>query len=428
MRYLKYIVLLGWLVAWLPLQAAQLKDLYEAEVEVADQSRALRMTAMGEAMASVLLKVSGSSHLLEEEVLKSAMADPARYVRQYRYRSEPIPLEEQQPTETGEPPATSRLMLWVGFDNSSIDNLLRRYGFPVWSAARPATLVWLAVEEGKRRVLVGANDRGRVREVLDKEAERRAIPLRFPLLDLTDQSAVRPIDVWGGFIDNIEAASLRYEPQAVLVGKLYATGSEWEVQWTLRYQGEQHQWRHRAEDVDAVIASGVGGSSDYLSARFAESSHFGTDQLALRIEAVDGMNDFRRVNDYLLSLHGVDAVVLRRVDATSSSFIVHIEGAQETVLQAIERGDVLVKVEQPLEPELPVYSPEPQRAPAPAGESPTGNIAVNGPAANEMPPEASQQGVEHAVTEEEKLMEETEQLLEQPETVPVQELVYRLLS
>ncbi len=399
--------LCGWLFIWgLPAQAAQLEGLYEAEVELADQGRATRATAMAEAMAAVLLKVSGSAAVLSEPVIKSAMEDAARYVQQYRYRNEAMPAEKRHKGKGGA--AENRLLLWVGFDSVSIDNLLRRFGFNVWGTARPSTLVWLAVDEGSRRVLVGANDQGLVREVLESEAQRRAIPLRLPLLDLTDQSKVRPVDVWGGFVDNIESASLRYETQAVLIGKLYPLGKEWEGRWTLRYQGDQYEWQQRAKDVRTVIASGVGGISDYLSQRFAASSDPGMDQLALRIEGVTTMDDFRRINDYLLSLHGVSAVTLRKTDATSSSFLVEIEGGRETVLQAITMGDMLAEVEPPpevLQPESPMElrSQSVEVSPSPVE-----------PAAGEVGSDT--------------LKEDAEVLPLQPQVVPLQELVYRLLS
>ncbi len=347
MRYLKSITLSALLFVWgLPLQAAQLEGLYEAEVAVADQGRAARAEAMSRAMADVLLKVGGSAALLEEEALKSAMASASRYVQQYRYHSEETPPEERG---RGENAAEERLLLNVSFDSTSIDSLLRRFGFTVWSAARPSTLVWLAVEEGANRVLVGANDQGLVREVLESEAQRRAIPLRLPLLDLTDQSKVRAVDVWAGFTDNIKAASTRYETQAILIGKLYPAGKGWEARWTLLYQGERHEWTYASSSVSRVIVNGVGGSADYLSHYYASSSYQGVEQLALHIDAVNGMAGFRRVNDYLRSLHGVTTVKLRRADATSASFLLEIEGGREAVLQAIHMGDLLVQVEAPIE-------------------------------------------------------------------------------
>lgn len=397
------------LIIWgLPLQAAQLTGLYEAEVEVADQGRAARATAMGEAMAAVLLKVSGNSAVLDEEVIKSAMADASRYVQQYRYRNEELPPEARKAGGAGSD--DSRLLLWVGFDSASIDSLLRRFGFNAWSAARPSTLVWLAVEEGSRRVLVGANDQGLVREVLDSEAQRRGLPVRLPLLDLTDQSKVRAIDVWGGFVDNIEAASSRYEAQAILTGKLYAVGKSWEARWTLHYQGEQHQWQHSGRDVREVVASGVGGTADYLAQQVAAGSFFGMDQLVLRIEDVSTMEAYRRVNDYLLSLPGVTAVTLRRTAANSSSFIVDFEGGRESVLQAITLGDLLVKVAMP---------------------APQSSFNPGYPAQPALPPGAATPQVAGSVTEQpmegDGLTDETAAGVQQPQVIPLEELVYRLL-
>lgn len=417
MRYLKGLLLLGLLSGWgVSAQAAQVVGMYETEVAVADQGPAARASGMAEAMAAVLLKVSGSSAILGEAVMQSAMADAARYVQQYRYRSEEIPTAERK-TAAGAAAPQSRLWLWVGFDSASIDNLLRRFGFQVWSAARPTTLVWLAVEDGSRRVLVGANDQGLVREVLEAEARRHAIPLRLPLLDLADQARVRPVDVWGGFIDNIEAASQRYEPQALLLGRLYQAAGGWEARWTLRYQGEEHQWQPRAAEVSAVIAAGVGGTSDYLSRRFAESSYLGGNELALRIEGITGMNDFRRAHDYLLSLQGVAAITLRQVDATSSHFLLTIEGGRESVLQAISLGEVLVKVATP-PPEarsLPAAGIRVREVPFP--QAPERPMGYAGPAPDEAPvadgaPAAS------AVQEAQP---------QSPLVVPLQELVYRLL-
>ena len=435
MRYLKYITLCALLLIWgLPAQAVQLKGLYEAEVELTDQALSTRATAMGEAMAAVLLKVSGSAAVLSEPVIKSAMKNASRYVQQFRYRNEAIPAEKREKPKGGEPAAEERLLLWVGFDSASIDNLLRRFGFNVWSAARPGTLVWLAVEEGSRRVLVGANDRGLVRDVLESEAQRRAIPLRLPLLDLTDQSKVRAVDVWGGFVDNIEAASLRYETQAVLIGKLYQLGKEWEARWTLRYQGDQYEWQQRTKNVSTVIASGVGGTSDYLSQRFAASSYLGLDQLALRIEGVATMQDFRRINDYLLSLHGVSAVTLRKTEASASSFLVEIEGGRETVLQAIAMGDMLAEVEPPpevLQPEAPLeLQPEPvEVAPSPVEPAePVEPIepTVEPSSAEPVTPAVADDAA--PTLESDTLTDDAEELPPQPQVIPLQELVYRLLS
>jgi len=324
------------------LQAAPPMGMYEAEIELADQGRESRNEAMQEALGKVLLKVSGRTEVLEDEALRAEMANARRYVQQYRYRSESSPTGERSESSTG-----TKLFLHVSFDRGSVDGLLQRLGFTVWSAARPVTLAWLAVDDEKQRQLVGANDRGLVREVVEVMAESRAIPVKLPLLDLTDQSRVRAVDVWGGFTDNIESASARYESEAILIGKLYPVGSMWEAHWTLLYQGGRHEWDYSHRKVSEVIANGVSGTADYLASYFISTSHQRAEQLLFHVSDVTGMAGFRRVKDYLSSLHGVKLVTLTRADANSADFMLNIVGGWDAVLHAIQMGDVLAEATRP---------------------------------------------------------------------------------
>ena len=411
MRYLKIFTLCGLFLWAASLPAAQVSGLYEAEVEVADQGTEVRGSAMRDAMAAVLIKVSGSTSVPQEEVLQEAMADAARYVRQYRYRN------DTTAASTGQ----NRLLLWVSFDSNSIDTLLRRFGFSVWGGARPDTLIWLAVEDGSRRVLVGANDQGLVRELLDAESQRRAIPIRLPLLDLKDQSRVRAVDVWGGFVDNIETASQRYEAPAVLIGKLYRMGKGWTGRWILRYQGEQHEWREEGTQVNQVIASGIDGTSDRLAQYYAASNHLGIEQLVLRIEGVASMNDFRRVSDYLHSLHGVQTVTLRRIDANSSSFLLVTEGNLASVLQVIAMGDTLMEVKQPVS----AVVPTPAWRTEPAGAARVVPVtAPYQPAADTVADTGQDERSPGAAP---GLQDGIASLEASPQPAPLQEHVYRLL-
>ena len=59
-----------------------------------------------------------------------------------------------------------------------------------------------------------------VREQIVAAADERGLPIAWPLLDLQDLNAVTCTDVWGGFEDEIVAASARYRSDAVLIGKV----------------------------------------------------------------------------------------------------------------------------------------------------------------------------------------------------------------
>lgn len=346
------------------LQAVESQGLYRAEVEVPDQGAEARGAGMQQAMGEVLLKVSGTGQVLLDEALVEATASAARYAQQYRYRSEAIPEEERKPDEEGRV-AEERLLLAVRFDRQSVDELLRSHGYTVWGAARPSTLIWLGVEQGNSRVLVGANDSGLVRALVDQEAKRRALPVKLPLLDLTDQSQVRPVDIWGDFLDTIEQASVRYSPQAILVGRLYPAGSQqWEVRWTLIHQGEVSRWRQQSEDIAMLIAGGIGQTSEQLVQSFTRSFVAGSGNMMLEVVGVESLRHYRRVKDYLSGVHGVNSVIADTVNPHQVRFNLQTEGGREAVLQTIALGDVLERLPNPEPVEVVVPQPPlPQQPP-----------------------------------------------------------------
>jgi hypothetical protein len=345
MRYLTIFPLFICLLS-LPLQAAEYKGLYEAEVEVPNQGAGARSEGMRQAMAAVLLKVSGAGRVRDDASLAEAMQQPDRYVQQYRYRSDASPQGQQSSTKGGR--QKESLLLSVRFDQRSIDELLRQSGFNVWGEARPSTLIWLGVEDGGTRVMVGANDSGRVREIIDSEAARRALPIKLPLLDMTDQGKVRPADVWGEFIDTIKKASQRYAPQAILVGRLYpVSGRRWEVRWLLDYRGEVSRWQSQSGEVAPLIAEAIDRVTDDLASHFAQGSVSGSGEVLMRVEGIRNLKDYRRVVDYLEAVHGVKQVVVDTMTPTAARLRIVAEGGMDTVLRIIALGNTLVKMEQP---------------------------------------------------------------------------------
>jgi len=331
----------------LPLQAAETRGLYEAEVAVPEQSTTARTEGMRQALSAVLLKVSGASRVTGDVSLKEALESPARYVTQYRYRSEAIPEAKQTKSADGKV-IESRLLLQVNFDQKSVDGLLRSHGYSVWGEARPATLIWLGVEDKGSRVLVGANDGGLLREVIDEESERRALPVKLPLLDLTDQSSVRTVDVWGDFLDTIKAASQRYGAQAILVGRLYPLSTRrWEARWTLDYRDQVSRWQSQSDEVAPLISEAVDRVADHLALSFAQSFVAGSGELLMRVEDVRNLKDYRRVLDYLRGVHGVKQAVAETLSADTVRFRLSTEGGSEAVLQVIALGNTLERVAQP---------------------------------------------------------------------------------
>jgi hypothetical protein len=317
---------------------AEVKGLYEAEVQVFSQKRAERATAMGSALAEVLSKVSGQRDAALAHGVATAIRRPAAFLQQYRYRA--LPDADKLVVAPGEEPQ----MVVFRFDKQAVDKLLRDNGLPVWGATRPATLVWLAVEDDGQRYLVGSDSPETIRNALERESRRRGMALVLPLLDLEDQIKLRFADVWGGFRDPVLSASARYHTEAVLMGRMQHTaGGEWRGSWTLLEGHTVQSWDTGGVLAEEVVDAGVAGVVEQLAARYAPAS--GTQQagpLALTVTAVHNLADYARVSHYLQSLQQVTSLQATRVDADQVSFALGLRGDADSLAQTIALGNVLV--------------------------------------------------------------------------------------
>ncbi|HZP65651.1 MAG TPA: DUF2066 domain-containing protein [Rudaea sp.] len=137
------ILLLFSLVFPLPLRAAA--SLYTGEVPVSSQSEGERTEALKNALAQVIVKVSGDNGLLTQPAIVKAIASADHYVQQYQYAQNVV-------TDAGQPQV--RLTLIAQFDRDAVDQLLRDagagHGATGETAATPAE-----TPSGTYRVWVG---------------------------------------------------------------------------------------------------------------------------------------------------------------------------------------------------------------------------------------------------------------------------------
>ncbi len=320
--------------------AAPVQGLYRAEVPVAGQEPEERRQAMEMGLAQVLIKVSGDTRAVGLPQLRGALASPTGYVQQYAY-------EQRRPATTllGSQSAPL-LVLRLDFDREAVERLLRSAGLPVWGDQRPSTLIWLAVEQSARRTLVGGDSDPELVSVLRDAAERRGLPLLLPLLDLEDQAALPAADVWGNFRDSILRASGRYQPDAVLVGRLYrqADGS-WEASWNLYQAVESSSWIARGAYSSQALSQGVDGAADLLAARYApigaaESSA----AVQLVVDDVVSLAHYAQVMKYLQSLQPVQSVMPQQIEPGRVFFAVTLRGDYRLLEQVIGLSAVLHRV------------------------------------------------------------------------------------
>ena len=307
------------------------QDLFEAEVHVSSQSQAERATAMQQALAEVLVRVTGQRDLLQQSSGRALLGSAGKYVQQYRYFTVP----------GSEPP---RLMMRVRFDDETVRQALRQQGVAFWGdAERPDTLVWLAVEDRGRRYIVAAQDGTGAGQQLELASRQRGIPLLFPLMDLEDQSKVRFSDLWGGFFDHAYEASQRYNPQAILIGRLNRsqTGS-WVARWNLRVAGSPSSWTNSDNRLAGVLGSGIDNVADTLASRLAvRDAGSQAGMVSVRVDDIRTLAAYARVNEYLASLTAVRQLQVEEVGPTSVRYALQLDGSLQGLTQTIAIGTVL---------------------------------------------------------------------------------------
>jgi hypothetical protein len=195
--------------------AVEVENLYNAKIIVNSQANSERKRALQQAMAAVVLKVGGQQALLADPVIKKGLKNVSRYLANYRYQRD------------GE-----NTQLLVTFDESKINQLFEQANAPIWGSLRPQILLWLVEENGLRRTIISnAKHTAFVNNMnpqqsynfpakVEQFSSAIGLPIIMPLMDLTDVNSISTFDVWGRFAQQVQAASLRYEPESIIIIRL----------------------------------------------------------------------------------------------------------------------------------------------------------------------------------------------------------------
>lgn len=282
-----------------PVRAAEVPWLYEVEVPVEDQSTSARLDAAGRALAQLLTRLTGLASVPRNEAVSRALAAPDLYYNQFGF--------ERDEEDGG-------LMLRLQFVPQAVLNLIRDAGLPIWRANRPTVLTWIVVDDGNVRRILGADTDHPVVTALEKRARERGVPLRLPLLDLTDQLTVEPAAVWGRLSQILEPASERYGADVVLVGRLeqQLTEERWNVSWELWVDGEVRHLDQQAREPARLGRAAADLVADELAGRYAVLDR-GVRRLDLAVSRVAGAQDYADLLRYLGGLEFVEEVVVSAV-------------------------------------------------------------------------------------------------------------------
>lgn len=345
--------------------AADSAALYEAVVPVAGYDAPARDQALSAGLSEVLVRVSGDQKAPQHPALARVLANAQRLVQRFNYETVPAAEPESAPEAAPDaaavapqPPPAQTLTLHAIYDAPGVGRVLRAAGFNVWGD-RPQTVLWLALDAGADKSLIGADAPLPLGRLLNSAAARRGLPLLYPLLDLEDQQALQFSDVAEPAAERIRNAALRYQPDAVLAGYVHVTGGasttdaatadtapaasppeQYEARWTLYGQAGVSNWTAQGS-LRQVIDAGIDGAADQLAQR-APALPAGDGGVQLRVAGITDLNRYGDVLRYLGGIPAVTQVQTRTVEPTVVTFSLQLSGTPQALQEALARGALLV--------------------------------------------------------------------------------------
>ncbi len=319
-----------------PIEAAEVKGLYTAEVPVEGQQVEQRNAAIQDALRKVLVKVTGNRSIVKREALQPTILKAAEFVQKYRYRLAP----EIGSSAPGDAP---RRLLEVQFEEQAVSRLLEQEGLPTWGANRPLILVWLGIEKGGERVHLTPG--------LDREVEAaalgvgrdRGLLMILPLMDLEDRSRLQVSDLWGGFTSTIRDASRRYQPDLIVFGRLsHVSDRLRRAHWTLLKEDGSSNWQSEGTSSAGATEAGLQEVADRLAAQSAPIRDL-TDvvELRMRVGGIRFLGDYERVQGYLQGLNSVEQADLLFAEPQAVIFELEVRGGRSVLEREISLGGML---------------------------------------------------------------------------------------
>ena len=273
--------------------------LYEAEVPWADRGPAARSDAFRHALRQVLVKLTGQRQIADTAALDPLVENAPALVQQYRLDTVTVGRGDAMVREP---------RLWARFDETAVDRLVREAGLPVWGSPRPSVLAWVAAPGEETFRMAGAEGADEIAQILLDVATSRGVPLVLPLLDLEDRALAGPSELWVEAEDRIRAASERYRPGGILIGRIDA-GVLWEARWVLLLPGAAHRFSTEGYVFELVVDEGMQEAVDALAAHYLNiDPAVGGAAIVVSVSGVHDFEGYLRTTRYLESLDEVESV------------------------------------------------------------------------------------------------------------------------
>lgn len=319
--------------------AADVANLYQSRISVATQNEVERSEVAPDVLRQVILKVVGDSDAVEAAYLSPILSRVDQFIQQYQYRRvNKISDDLTQP---------DRLELLLTFNETRLNQALIKLGLPIWGKSRPEVLLWLAIDDGNKREILGSGDTDmKIPAAIKQAADKRGLSILMPVMDLQDQQQVTFADLWGGFPQSVKDASRRYGAQVVLMASVsVADNGALQARWQSLIDGQSEKWQSRGS-FDNTVDTGIDELSNGLARRYSQvvtvamtTKKYGQEYL-LQVNNVRDYADYSRVMAYLGKLQLVSGVQLSSLVEDQLDVTVSLKGYDLDVLNrtlAIDR-------------------------------------------------------------------------------------------
>lgn len=319
--------------------AQVIEDLYDAEIAVQNQSATSQKQAFTAALQQVFVKVRGNRDLLSNQQVKKALKKATSFVRSYSYEIQ-----------------DSQLYLVINFDPQRVQTSIRNAGFPVWDKRRPETIVWLAIQspDGTKRKIATAIEFPDIFQQLSLTAAERGISLMFPLWDLDDIQRLNVFDIWGGFSNQISAASERYVVPSILSARVFLSedlhnentslpeneniAKQWVADWTMMEDGRLLAGQVQQENPLAVVEAIVDALADELSLKYAidlAQIDSADTKIQIIVNNINSLEYYIQVLSFLENMSVVNSATLIQQQGTRAMFELDLLGDVEDLTNAL---------------------------------------------------------------------------------------------
>ncbi|WP_299021745.1 DUF2066 domain-containing protein [uncultured Photobacterium sp.] len=322
----------------LPLKAATVTNLYQAQVVLPDTDKQSEKKAREEALEQVLIKVSGQSAIMQNEVIRKAVVNNTPYVSQLGYGN----LKGLQTLE-------------LTFDRAQIRNLLTQANATLWDEQRPSVLVWMVEDTNRNRSIIWDQSGSVYLPQLKQAADMRGVPVLMPIGDFEDVTAINIPDLWGGFVQPIADASMRYQPDAVLVVRFRQQSAEnvllgWQLftgkPESLTTSQVAPEEGRTSDSSSQALSEMMNQVADLLAERYAVQLGGASEgKFAIQVANIQSTEDFFTLERMLTNLTSVATVNASKLHGDKVVFDVNLLSSEAAFKRELSRDNRLAPLD-----------------------------------------------------------------------------------